>query len=112
VSESSEPVELLRVWDDGEAELIRRLLNSYSIPCSVGSHITHALWPLTVDGLGEIRILVPADQLEAAREILAEHRRHGMEMIRGGKSDAPEPGAEPGESGDETEQSGPEEEAR
>jgi hypothetical protein len=106
LSGSLEPVELLRVWDDGEAELIRRLLSSYSIPCSVGSTITHALWPLTVDGLGEIRILVPADQLEAAREILAEHRRQGMEMIPGGKAD----GATPDE--DEASESGPEEEAK
>lgn len=94
MSESPEPVELLRVWDDGEAELIRRLLSSYSIPCSVGSTITHSLWPLTVDGLGEIRILVSADQLETAREILAEHRRQGMEMLPGGKSDAEEGNAD------------------
>ena len=82
-----EPVELLRLYSDGEADLVRRLLDSYSIPCQVVTQITHALWPLTVDGLGELRILVPADRLEEAEEILAEHRRQGMEMLQGGKFD-------------------------
>jgi hypothetical protein len=86
LSDSDESVELLRLWDDGEAELVRRLLDSYSIPCRISSQITHSIWPLTVDGLGEIKILVAADQLEDARQILAEHRRQGMEMLPGGKA--------------------------
>lgn len=80
-------MELLRLFSDGEAEIVRRLLDSYSIPCQVISQISHALWPLTVDGLGELRILVQADRLEDAQQILAEHRRQGMEMVEGGKGD-------------------------
>lgn len=78
----------MRLFSDGEAEIVRRLLDSYSIPCQVVSQITHALWPLTVDGLGELRILVPPDRLEEAQQILAEHRRQGMEMVEGGRSEA------------------------
>ena len=89
---ADEPVELLRLWDDGEAELVRSLLETYSIPCRISSQIQHSIWPISVDGLGEIRILVPPDRLEEAKEILAEHRRQGMEMIPGGKDEGDAPG--------------------
>jgi len=64
-------------WDDNEAELVRGLLESYGIPCQVSSQITHALYPLTVDGLGEIRLSVPTEAVEEARQILEEHRTTG-----------------------------------
>jgi hypothetical protein len=65
---------ILRTWSDAEAELIRGLLESYGIPCHVTSDITHAVYPLSVDGLGEIRLSVPAGAFEEAERILAEHR--------------------------------------
>ncbi|PYQ11921.1 MAG: hypothetical protein DMH00_07165 [Acidobacteria bacterium] len=64
-------------WDDNEAELVRGLLESYGIPCQVSSQITHTLYPLTVDGLGEIRLSVPTEAVEEARQILEEHRTTG-----------------------------------
>jgi len=65
---------ILRTWDDSEAELVRALLESYGIPCWVSSHITHALYPLTVDGLGEIRVSVPTEASEEALRLLEDHR--------------------------------------
>jgi len=62
-------------WMDSEASVIKSLLESYSIPCHYTSEIPHTLYPLTVDGLGEIRIYVPAPLAEEARRILVEHRR-------------------------------------
>lgn len=73
---------LMRTWNDGEAEIVRRLLASYGIPSQVVSDVPHAVLPVSVDGLGEIRILVPADRLEEARTILVEHRRSGMDLVR------------------------------
>ena len=76
-------------WDDNEAEfsgtgfsgtaqeLVRGLLESYGIPCQVSSQITHTLYPLTVEGLGEIRLSVPTEAVEEARQILEEHRTTG-----------------------------------
>ncbi len=87
---------LLRTWDDGEAEIVRSLLETYEIRCQVVSDVVHSLIPLTVDGLGEVRILVAAYDLEAARDVLAEHRRQGMEIVPGGKEDD---GPEGGEAG-------------
>lgn len=65
---------ILRTWDDSEAELVRALLESYGIPCWVSSQITHAVYPLTVDGLGEIRVSVPTDASEEALRLLEDHR--------------------------------------
>ncbi|MBZ5637868.1 MAG: DUF2007 domain-containing protein [Acidobacteriia bacterium] len=75
----------MRTWSDGEAEIVRHLLEAYGIPCQVVSDVTHMLLPLTVDGLGEIRILVPASSLEEAVGLLAEHRRRGFDPVSGGE---------------------------
>ena len=77
---------IFRTWNDAEAELVRGILQSYGIPCQVSSHITHSVVPLTVDGLGEIRLSVPEDAVAEAQEILAAHRlggsqRNGMEIV-------------------------------
>jgi len=71
------PKVIFRTWDDTEAELIRGLLESYGIPCGVVSYITHSVYPLTTDGLGEIRLSVPEEAAEEAERILREHRADG-----------------------------------
>jgi hypothetical protein len=73
---------IFRTWDDTEAELIRGLLESYGIPCSVISDITHAVVPLTVNGLGEIRLSVPEEAAEEAEGILLEHQKAGPDSVR------------------------------
>lgn len=70
---------IFRTWDDTEAEMIRGLLESYGIPCSVISDITHSVYPLTMDGLGEIRLSVPEEAADEAERILREHRADGPE---------------------------------
>ena len=76
---------LVKTWSDGEAAMVRQILAAYGIPCQVVSDVPHTILPFTVDGLGEIRILVPASRLPEARELLAQHRRQGLEIIDGGK---------------------------
>lgn len=68
---------IFKTWNDTEAELVRGILESYGIPCQLSSEIPHAVVPLTVDGLGEIRLAVPSEAAEEARRILEEHRRAG-----------------------------------
>ncbi len=92
--EPASAVLLMRTWSDGEAEIVRQILAASDIPCVVGSSVTHAVLPLSVDGLGEIRILVSPDQLEQARDLLAEHLRDGLELIDGGLPDEQDPGAD------------------
>ena len=69
---------LLSTWNDGEAAMIRQLLESYGIPVQTVSDVPHSVYPITVDGLGEVRILVPGNRLAEARALLDEHRRHGL----------------------------------
>ncbi len=91
---------LMRTWNDGEAEIVRLLLESNDIPCQVVSDITHAVYPLNVDGLGEIRIFVPEASLEEASAILADHLREGFEEVAGDDGDGDdEGGAGPIEAG-------------
>lgn len=87
---------LVKSWDDGEAAIIRQLLVCYGIPCQVVSDVSHSLFPLSIDGLGEIRILVPPSWLREAQTLLADHRRQGLRVVRGGKLERgreAEPGA-------------------
>ena len=70
---------LMTTWDDGEAALVSQILRNAGIPTQVVSDVPHSVYPLTVDGLGEVRILVPAESLERARALLDEHLRDGRE---------------------------------
>ena len=73
--DTSAPTIVAVTWMDSEATVIKSLLESYEIPCHYSSEIPHALYPLTVDGLGEIKIYVPSTLADEARRILSEHRR-------------------------------------
>lgn len=62
--------EVIRVWEQTEAEIIKGLLESQGIPCFFRGQILHSVYPIFIDGLGEIKILVQAKDLEIARELL------------------------------------------
>jgi hypothetical protein len=73
--EKAVPVIVARTWTDSEAAVIKSLLESYSIPCHYSSELPHRIYPVRVEPQGQIRIYVPAALEEAARRILADHRR-------------------------------------
>ena len=87
-SDGAETALLLTTWDDGEAAIVRQLLENGGIPTQVVSHVPHSVWPITVNGLGEVRVLVSADRLDEARALLDEQRRQGREGDAGGPDDA------------------------
>jgi hypothetical protein len=91
-----DPVMIGRTWSDSEAELLRGLLESYGIPCQIISDIPHAVIPLSVDGLGEIRLFVPREAAEEAERIIEDHRRAGEGPI-GVPSPPPEDAGADGE---------------
>jgi hypothetical protein len=64
-------VELVRVPREDEALTIKSLLGSYGIECILQSDITHSVYPLTVDGLGEVIILVSNRDLEKSKKIIS-----------------------------------------
>jgi hypothetical protein len=66
-----ELVEVCRVWGPSEAEVVKSFLESHGIPCLIRGHIVPFVYPFTVDGLAEFKILVPENDLAAAKELMA-----------------------------------------
>jgi hypothetical protein len=62
--------EVARVWEQNEAEIIKGFLESEGIPCYFRSQILHSIYPIFIDGLGEIKIFVLAKDFDTARELL------------------------------------------
>jgi hypothetical protein len=65
---------VFRTWSDPEAQLVKGILELYGIPVSLSTDISHTLYPFTLDGLGETRVLVPLEAAGEAHVILAGHR--------------------------------------
>ena len=65
---------IFRTQSDVEASIVRGLLESHSIPTVVTSVLTHALFPMAIDGLGEVRISVHPDDADEALRIIESHR--------------------------------------
>jgi len=63
---------VLRTHSDIEASIVRGLLEAHGIDAAASSDLTHAMFPLTIDGLGEVRVSVPTEQADAARRIIRE----------------------------------------
>ena len=70
----------------GEAVIVRQLLGTYGIFARVVSNLAHRIIPVFAQRAVEFRVLVPANRLTEARTRLAEHRRQGFRLLRGGNS--------------------------
>jgi hypothetical protein len=66
-------VEICTVAGDAEALVIKGLLDSEGITCSLSSDIPHSVVPLEVDGLGAVRISVLDADADRAASIIAQH---------------------------------------
>lgn len=53
-----------------EAEIIKSRLESFGIPSSLRFETAGRLMGISMNGLGKVRVMVPEDELERAREIL------------------------------------------
>ena len=65
-----ELVEVFRTWNEQKADMIKALLQDFDINCHLSSHITHSVYPIPVDGLGEIRVMVPKKDEEKSTDII------------------------------------------
>lgn len=63
--------ELCRVWGPFEADVLKSFLEGHGISCLVRGRIVPSIYPITVDGLGELQIFVRDEDFEAARELMA-----------------------------------------
>ncbi len=55
---------------EAEANVIRATLVAQGIDCMLMTHITQSVWPLSVDGLGQVRVMVRPEDEERARQII------------------------------------------
>ena len=65
---------IFRTHSDIEASIVRGLLESHGIRSMIASDVPHSIFPLSVDGLGEVRVSVHTDEAAEAQRIIASHR--------------------------------------
>jgi hypothetical protein len=92
MSSLSREVEILRVPGGSNAESIVAALRGNGIPARAHGEAAGRLYGLTLDGLGEVSILVPEDYVEQARRVLAAGEQGDLQL--GDSDTAGEPGPE------------------
>ena len=70
----SEPVVIFRTQSGVEASIVRGLLESHGVMAILSSAVAHAVFPLNVNELGEVRIAVRPEDADDARHIIESHR--------------------------------------
>ena len=63
-------VEVYQASGDMQAQVIKSLLESYGIPCLLKSHAAHSVHVFTVDGMGEVKIMVWESMVEKAKRLI------------------------------------------
>ena len=76
MSNSQKMVEVYRAAGEMEAQVIKGLLESYGIPCFLKGDAARTIYGLTVDGLGEVRIMVQESIAEEAKRLI-KGKEHG-----------------------------------
>jgi len=70
LSKGEEMVAVYRAVGEMEAQVIKGLLESYGIPCLLKSHAAPSVHMLTVDGMGEVTVMVWESMAEKARKLI------------------------------------------
>jgi hypothetical protein len=65
-----ESIIIHRCFSDVEADQLKQLLEQEGIACQLLSHVPHSVYPFTMDGLGEIRIVVMESDAAQAKQII------------------------------------------
>jgi len=63
-------VEVYRARGEAEAQVIKGLLESYDIPCLLQSNAAPSVHMFTVDGMGEVRVMVRKSMAAEVRELI------------------------------------------
>jgi hypothetical protein len=70
-SKNTKLLELVRVMGPVEAEVIKNFLESQGISCILQGQMVQSVYPMSVDGMGELRVMVSEDDFPLAKELLA-----------------------------------------
>jgi ribonuclease III len=65
---------IFRTHSDVEASIVRGLLEAHGVPSVVASDLPQSIFPLSVNGLSDVRISVHRDDAEEAQRIIDSHR--------------------------------------
>ncbi len=71
---AGDPTVIFRTQSDVEASVVRGLLETHGIRALLASDVPHTVFPLTINGLGEVRLSVREDQADAAKQLIADYR--------------------------------------
>ncbi len=63
-------VEVYRARGEAEAQVIKGLLESYDIPCLLQSNAAPSVHMFTVDGMGEVRVMVRKSMADEAKKLI------------------------------------------
>jgi len=74
MTSSDDPLVIFRTHSDIEASIVRGLLEAHDIRTLAASDVPHAVFPISVDGLGEVRISVRTSDADEARRIIDAYR--------------------------------------
>ncbi len=69
-----ELVIIFRTASDIEARVVRSLLEAHGIMSVLSSSTPHTIFPLSVDGISELRIAVHPSEADEARRVIESHR--------------------------------------
>ena len=70
MSRSKELVEVYQAAGELEAQVIKGLLESNGIRCFLKSHAAPSVHVLTIDGLGEVKVMVCDSMVEKAKKLI------------------------------------------
>ena len=62
-----------KAWGDPKAQMIKGLLEDFEIPVNLVMHAPPSVYPIAVDGLAEVRIMVRSRDLRKSRQIIADY---------------------------------------
>jgi hypothetical protein len=69
--DTADLVEVARIFGPFEADLIKNILESHGIASITRGRTAPFVYPLTVDGMAEFKIMVQEKDLEKAKDLLA-----------------------------------------
>ncbi len=92
MEQAPKEVEILRTAGGVNADAIVAALRGSGIPARAHGEAIGAVLALTMDGLGEVSILVPEEYESEAREILAAGEQGTLELDDADASRGPGPG--------------------
>jgi hypothetical protein len=67
---SEKLVEVYKAHSEMEAQIIKSLLESYDIPCFLKSNAAPSVHVFTINGMGEVKVMVMDSKADMASELI------------------------------------------